>query len=201
MNRFQQSLPLACGILLAAGIGLGVWHFASEVRTEDAAYGDVPSSAPETRLFSSIPDQPPRGPAPLEPQEPVGVRVTRLVNEWRNAIIHKDAEAVERLDRIFAAHPAEFIPALMSSAEGDPEERVRSFSTRVLGKLRPPESTTLMRKLLDDRSEYVRFNAAWALGELGDRDAASRLRRLQKNDPSPNVRRSADESLRRMDGG
>ena len=123
------------------------------------------------------------------------------MKEWRTAILNKDANTVETLDRIFASHPPEFIPALMTSAESDPEQRVRSFSTRVLGKLRPPESSELMRKLLRDPSEYVRFNAAWALGELADRDAVSGLRHLEKRDPSPNVRRSAEDSLRKMGGG
>jgi HEAT repeat protein len=89
----------------------------------------------------------------------------------------------------------------MAVAESDPEDRVRSFSTRVLGKLRPPESAELMRKLLADRSEYVRLNAAWAIGELSDREAAPRLRQLQKRDPSNEVRRSAEASLRRIEGG
>ena len=143
----------------------------------------------------------PTEPMRADPAEPIEARVTRLMKDWRAAIIQKNPEVVESLDRAFAAQPGVFIPALMASAEGDPEERVRSFSTRVLGKLRPPESVELMRKLLDDRSEYVRFNAAWATGELGDRQAVSRLRQLQKRDPSPNVRRSADASLRKMDGG
>src|SRR4029079_5924530 len=110
-------------------------------------------------------------------------------------------EVVESLDRAFAEHPAAFIPALMASAQGDLDERVRSFSTRVLGKLRPPESVELMRSLLGDRSEYVRFNAAWALGELSDRDSAARLRQIERRDPSANVRRSAADSLKKMEGG
>lgn len=135
------------------------------------------------------------------PEASIATRVEPLMKEWRLAIINKNPETVESLDRVFAAHPREFVAALMTSAESDPEERVRSFSTRVLGKLRPPESAELMRKLLSDRSEFVRFNAAWALGELADRAALARLRQLQLRDPSPNVRRSASASLVKMDGG
>ncbi|MES1164628.1 MAG: HEAT repeat domain-containing protein [Verrucomicrobiota bacterium] len=138
---------------------------------------------------------------PVDPVEPISARVPKVMGEWRQAILNKNADTVEALDSVFAVHPGEFIAALMASAGGDPDERVRSFSTRVLGKLRSKESAELMRKLLDDRSEYVRFNAAWALGELSDHAAASRLRRLQKADPSANVRRSAEDSLRRMEGG
>ena len=110
-------------------------------------------------------------------------------------------EPVERLDRLFAERPTEFLPALMVSAETDPEERVRSFSTRVLGKLRKPESVELLRRLLNDRSVYVRFNAAWALGELTDRQARATLLRLEQRDPSPLVRQSAGESRRKIEGG
>jgi hypothetical protein len=128
-------------------------------------------------------------------------RVSDVMSDWRMAIIQKNAEVVERVDREFAARAQEFVPALMTSAESDAEERVRAFSTRVLGKLRPSESASLMRKLLADRSEYVRFNAAWALGELSDRDAVGRLRELEKRDPAVSVRQSAAESLRKLGGG
>jgi len=123
------------------------------------------------------------------------------MNDWRMAIIQMNADVVERVDREFAARAPEFIPALMVSAESDAEPRVRAFSTRVLGKLRPAESTELMRKLLVDRSEYVRSNAAWALGELGDREAVGRLRQLEKRDPAALVRQSAAESARKLGGG
>jgi HEAT repeat protein len=128
-------------------------------------------------------------------------RVSDVMNDWRMAIIQMNAEVVERVDQMFAARPPEFVPALMASAESDPEPRVRAFSTRVLGKLRPGESTELMHKLLADRSEYVRSNAAWALGELADHDAVARLRELAKRDPAEVVRRSATESLHKLGGG
>lgn len=121
--------------------------------------------------------------------------------DWHTAIVNKDAETVERVDRIFAAESSLFLPALMISAESDREERVRAFSTRVLGKLRSPQSVVVIRKLLADRNEYVRSNAAWALGELDDRDAVIRLRDLQKRDPAPVVRDSAAASLRKLAGG
>ncbi|MBC8133640.1 MAG: HEAT repeat domain-containing protein [Deltaproteobacteria bacterium] len=130
----------------------------------------------------------------------IAARVDPLMKDWRTAILKKDPDAVESLDRAFATYPREFVPALMLSAESDPDERVRSFSTRVLGKLRPPESADLMRKLLSDKSSYVRFNAAWAVGELEDRGAVTRLRQLQQRDASADVRRSARESLLKLEG-
>jgi len=134
--------------------------------------------------------------SPVPPQ-----RIDELMKLWRQAIVVKNPEPVERLDRLFAERPTEFLPALMVSAETDPEERVRSFSTRVLGKLRKPESVELLRRLLKDTSAYVRFNAAWALGELSDHQARATLLRLEQRDPSPLVRQSAGESRRKIEGG
>ncbi|HEX2659922.1 MAG TPA: HEAT repeat domain-containing protein [Polyangia bacterium] len=143
------------------------------------------------------------GPAPSEvlakPVEPV--RVAELMLMWRQAIIVKNPEPVERLDRLFAERANDFLPALMVSAETDPEERVRSFSTRVLGKLRKADSIEVLRRLLSDRSVFVRSNAAWALGELTDHQARATLLRLEQRDPSPLVRKSAGESRRKIEGG
>jgi HEAT repeat protein len=128
-------------------------------------------------------------------------RIAALMKAWREAIVVKNPEPVERLDRLFAERPSEFLSALMVSAETDPEERVRSFSTRVLGKVRQSESLAVLRRLLNDPSVYVRFNAAWALGELTDRQARATLMRLEQRDPSPLVRKSAGESRRKIEGG
>jgi hypothetical protein len=167
--------------------------------TEQTPEADSSSMRPAPMLPRVIDDPgPAAATAPtVSPEE----RVKQVMADWRMAIVNKDAEVVERVDRIFAAESSAFLPALMVSAESDPEERVRSFSTRVLGKLRSPESAALMRKLLADRSEYVRFNAAWALGELDDREAVARLREIQKRDPAPTVRDSAAASLHKLLGG
>ena len=130
----------------------------------------------------------------------ISANVDTIMNDWRSAIISKNADVVERLDLAFASDPPTFAAALMKSARTDSEERVRSFSTRVLGKLKVGQSTELMRDLLSDHSAYVRFNAAWALGELQDHSATPRLRQLQQHDRSPIVRSSAGESLKKLEG-
>ena len=131
----------------------------------------------------------------------IAAAVPALMKTWHLAISDKNADQVEALDRTFTEHPTAFIPELMASATSDPEPRVRAFSTRVLGKLHAAESRALMVRLLDDPSEYVRFNAAWAIGELADHDAVAELQRLERRDRSEMVRRSARESLRRLTGG
>lgn len=202
--------------MLALGIGMFFWITA---RT-----GDAPSSRDTQARPAPGVNAPPRSSAPLpsipnealpfpfngaagpppsevmvKPVEPA--RVAELMKQWRQAIIVKNPEPVERLDRLFAERPTEFLPALMVSAETDPEERVRSFSTRVLGKLRKADSIEVLRRLLSDPSVFVRSNAAWALGELTDHQARATLLRLEQRDPSPLVRKSAGESRRKIEGG
>ena len=156
----------------------------------------------QARELTRTPEPPPTpasGPAIVN-GAPNEVAATGTMQSWQFAIQNRNAELVESIDRTFATHPTTFIPLLMISAQTDTDERVRAFSTRVLGKLRATESATLMRALLADKSEYVRFNAAWALGEFVDHDAAALLKKLKHQDRSEMVRRSAENSLQRIGG-
>ena len=192
---------ISCVALLVTSFGIGVALLSGGSSSDSARSAEQPRASLAARSLPETTGDDTHAAIGSAPPPPPAVRVSDVMNDWRLAIIEKNADVVERVDREFAARPQEFIPALMASAETDAEERVRAFSTRVLGKLRPVESTSLMRKLLADRSEYVRFNAAWALGELADREAVARLRELEKRDPVPRVRHSAAESLRKLGGG
>lgn len=168
------------------------------VAPEEAVSDGVAARAP---LPSVVAEPPPLPSVPsVTSSPPTSEQVASVMKSWHAAIVTKNAETVETLDREFAARPGEFVSALMENAQVDPEERVRSFSTRVLGKLRRPESVEVLRGLLKDTSQYVRFNAAWALGELNDREAAATLLRLERHDPSPMVRQSAGTSRRKLEG-
>lgn len=202
-SRLSRWLVPGCGVALAACLGLGVFALSDRATRKTGAPTDGEDDRPQARRLPDLGGLADHDHAAAAAAQapPLASRVPELMNEWRSAIIQKNAESVENLDRTFAAHPDEFIPALMASAEGDPEERVRSFSTRVLGKLRPAASTELIRKLLADRSEYVRFNAAWALGELADHEALPRLREMQRRDPAASVRESAAHTVQKLSGG
>lgn len=204
----------ACG-LVALGLGALVWITVGS-RDDASPLSAAPPSGPSLGLATGS-----RGALPSISNQQAGAsngasgpppssvtvgaippeRIAALMKTWREAIVVKNPEPVERLDRLFAERPTEFVSAVMVSAETDPEERVRSFSTRVLGKLRRSESVELLRRLLKDPSPYVRFNAAWALGELTDRQARATLQRLEQHDPSPLVRQSAGDSRRKIEGG
>jgi len=205
--RRRTSLTRLAGIGLGAVLVVAIVVVASWQRrppTVGGAGADSPLSDGGGRRaplpsIASDPTPPAQSPS-VTPPQPASEQVASIIKSWHAAIVTKNAETVETLDREFAARPEQFVAALIENAQGDPEERVRSFSTRVLGKLRRPESVEALRHLLKDSSQYVRFNAAWALGELNDREAAATLSRLERHDPSPMVRQSASDSRRKLEG-
>jgi HEAT repeat protein len=125
---------------------------------------------------------------------------------WRNAIVNKDADTVIAIDGAFANEPKKYLEALIKSAETDENERVRAFSTRVLGKRVNPECGPLFIRLLADKSPYVRMNAAWGLGELANtaegrlvaKPALRALHRIEKQDSSPDTRTAASLAAKRL---
>jgi HEAT repeats len=148
-------------------------------------------------------------PAPVVPETPASIEaeVDRSVSSWRAAILARNAETVVTLDAAFGASPARYGGALRKLATADADERVRAFSTRVLGKRRDPELAGLFEELLGDKSPFVRQNAAWALGELAAVDdgraaarrAVAELRQARSRDPAPDVRSAAKSALAKME--
>lgn len=202
------------GLAFVVLLGVAWWATSGRPSREEARDDSSRGSAPALaeRQFANTPATHPHAAAgeaapgnqnvpPAAPVETAEERNLRIMASWRQAILNRDAETVEALDRTFAAMPSELVPPLMVSAQTDENERVRAFSTRVLGKLRAEESRQLLRRLLEDRSQYVRYNAAWALGQIADRASVARLRTLARKDPSPEVRKSAEDSLRDLGGG
>jgi hypothetical protein len=132
-------------------------------------------------------------------------QVSTAMSEWRRAILEKRADLVVTLDQVFAILPGRYGPELVRLAETDPDERVRAFCTRVLGKMKNLELVDVFQRLLADKSEFVRQNAAWALGELahrpGGREAAlaalDELRQAQ-DDPATAVRAAATNALKAL---
>jgi hypothetical protein len=147
--------------------------------------------------------------SPIAPESPEAVadEVEKSLGSWRSAILARDADTVMMLDRMFTGAPGRYAAGLSKSAAGDADERVRAFSTRVLGKLKDPAFAAVFENLLADKSPFVRQNAAWALGELasvGDGKTAARralveLRQVRSRDPAPNVRSAAKGALARLE--
>lgn len=137
----------------------------------------------------------------------IEAEVHRSLAGWREAIISRNADNVLALDRAFLSAPDRYRPALEASARTDADERVRAFSTRVLGKQRSAALAPLFEALLADKSPFVRQNAAWALGELAGKDegrtaarhAVAELRHARAKDPAPDVRTAAKGALERLE--
>jgi len=200
-------------VLLVGASALWVRHRHHQHQLASGPVGEDESSAAATdrwRGFEAGRDVP----APLDggaqlpnwsSKDVTPNQVPAAMDAWRTAILEKRREEVLELDSAFAILPARYGPALLRLAETDPDERVRAFSVRVLGKMRNLALVDDFRRLLEDRSEFVRQNAAWALGEMaqrpGGREAAeAALDELQQaaGDPATAVRAAATNALKSL---
>jgi hypothetical protein len=200
MRREQRRWVAAGSIVALAGVGWFALHDRGAARRTRAneAGGDGFHGF-SSRPFSGVgPVVAP--PAAPETPEAVAAQIDGAMGRWRAAILAKDARSVIELDMTFRQLPGRFAPALAKSAENDENERVRAFSTRVLGKLKNPDEAPLYRRLLADKSPYVRQNAAWALGELGSAGApaVAELQRASRSDPATDVRAAAKAALGKL---
>jgi hypothetical protein len=174
-------------------VALGIALFVPRDRDRDADVSGASGTGPPR---FSMTQQPPGAPdfatggAPV-PEQVIGP----VMQQWRNSILERDADGVLACDRMFRDHPRSFAPALRDSATRDSDERVRAFSTRVLGKLRDPALAPFFLERLQDASAYVRENGAWALGELGAAEAMDALAALKHDDPAPAVRKAAQLAM------
>jgi len=190
--------------LLVLGSALYRWAQSpgTPARTESAAPRSEPGSngasaktggAPSAAApLASSPAASTSGAPPEKAKEPI-------FDLWRSAILTKDAEQVLAVERSFLGDRARFHDGLAALAEKDREERVRAFSTRVLGKFAMAADVDLFTRLLEnDPNPYVRQNAAWALGELGLGAVAAALHRISEGDPDKDVRAAAASALSRI---
>jgi len=197
-------LLIAAGLLVAVTGGGLLFFFLRHQRAEQAIrQRDTGGST--LRGLTATPSEPPSW-KPETPEE-IAAEVDHSLSDWRQAILVRDAEAVQKLDRAFLAAPDRYRTALEISAKSEADERVRAFSTRVLGKLKSPALAELFEALLADKSQFVRQNAAWALGELAALDdgrvaaqhAVAELRHARAKDPAPDVRTAAKGALARLE--
>jgi epoxyqueuosine reductase len=67
----------------------------------------------------------------------------------------------------------------------------------VLGNARDPAATAALGGALSDRDALVRGAAAWALGQIGGKDAASRLRAVLSVEEDADTRRELEAAMSR----
>ena len=197
MSRGDKRWIVVGAVVLLTGLGwfalrdrgAGWWHPHGSEQASDHSFHGF-SSRPFAAAGAALPPPP-------ETPEMIAQQVAGAMGRWRTAILVKDAHSVIALDQTFRQMPDRYTAALATSAEGDENERVRAFSTRVLGKLKNAAEAPLYRRLLADQSPYVRQNAAWALGELGPAAAptVAELQKASARDPATDVRAAAKAAL------
>lgn len=193
---------------LVALTGLGIFALQHRSRSRRLA-ADEEAAAARFRGLASGPLGPSGSSNGAEARSPEELKrdVDGDMSRWRTAVVAKDAETVVALDLTFRQLPDLYADALAKSAETEANERVRAFSTRVLGKLKRPDQEPLYERLLTDKSVYVRQNAAWALGELGAagggrvaaEHAVPELRHVRARDPANEVRLAAKDALNKLE--
>lgn len=181
------------GLILAGGIAvLAVLAFLLRGRSAAPPGGGTPGSswAPKNPNPAGTPVAADAS-APKPPMDPVIVT-------WRNAIRQRRAQEVTSCQNAFLSHRDRFHPLLVDLVRTDKVWRIRSFTTRVLGRMKVKGDGPLLVQLLaTDENEYVRANAAWALGELGDPAAGEALEKAKK-DTAPNVRKEVAAALDKL---
>lgn len=153
--------------------------------------GEKPPEPPEKKSPGfAVPG--PEKTVPPETDDPV-------LSAWRKGIVNRHAEEVKACHRAFLSHREKYHPKLVKMARTDPEGRVRSFTTKVLGRMALPGDLELFAELLaSDPSEYVRENAAWALGQLNLAGVREPLEKAAKGDSVEKVRETAAASLKAL---
>ncbi len=199
MSRGDKRWIAAGSLVALAGAGVlllthGRHHAHS--RSQDEAAGDRFNGF-SSRPFSNTPAPPP----PPETPDQIAHQVDSEMMRWRAAILNKDAQTVVSCDMDFRQQPDRYRGALEKSAQNDENERVRAFSTRVLGKMHNPDEAVLFKRLLADPSPYVRQNAAWSLGELRGAAviAVAELRHARARDSAEAVRAAAKDALGKVE--
>jgi HEAT repeat protein len=191
---------------IGAGLMVIVTGAGALVLRHQAHQSSLRADGSTSRGLDATPTTTPTLPIPETPETIAAETASTLAN-WRRAILMKDADSVVRIDRAFVNSPDRYRAALVDSARSDGDERVRAFSTRVLGKLKSAALADVFETLLADKSPFVRQNAAWALGELAAdadgrtaaRRAVAELRHARAKDPAPDVRTAASGALARLE--
>lgn len=198
MSKKDKRWIVTGALAVVTGVTLLVAH-----HTQKRHAADMEEASQDTfHGFSSRPfsGSGPALPTPADPAQSIAERVTSDMDRWRAAIVNKDAGTVIALDMAFRQNADRYVDPLTKSAETEPNERVRAFSTRVLGKLKHADLAPTFQKLLADKSPYVRQNAAWALGELGGAaaPAVAELRHATR-DSAHDVRAAAQDALGKVE--
>ncbi|HVF86157.1 MAG TPA: HEAT repeat domain-containing protein [Pyrinomonadaceae bacterium] len=137
-------------------------------------------------------------PTPANNANPTQASLTplqRAIEKERQRLISSDTEerrdAVSRLGALARPESSRAAGAALSDAAAI----VRATAVRAVLSLPPEEATPLLLPLLSDRDEFVRREAAYALGMTRSRAGVTPLINALESDKSPGVRGAAAVSL------
>lgn len=88
--------------------------------------------------------------------------------------------------------------ALEEAVAGHKRAETRGLAAAALGKVHRAGSTAVLLRALTDGEAGVRWRAADALGQIGDRSARPALERLRDSDPDASARSAATRALARL---
>ncbi len=201
MRSIRRATALLCALALLAGCGPGKTDPGPRATAEPkTAAGPEKDPAPGKDPGPKKDPAPAKDPKPETPEvvkaskESV-VKVKRLLRRWNSAVAEEREEAWQGLkDMGDLATPA-LIQVVKS---GKPEQR--RFAIVAIGLLRDKLGAPALRAALADKDAAVRWNAARALGEVGDAGAKNLLARAIKEDKDPEVRYHAAYALASLGG-
>jgi HEAT repeat protein len=117
--------------------------------------------------------------------------LTRLQNQINQGSVEEKRSALFEIRNLRAESASRIaVPALR-----DQDAMVRATAAGSVIFLSKAEGTAALLPLLNDKSEFVRTEAAYALGKVGDRSATGGLVRLMKSDKILEVRTAAAVGL------
>jgi HEAT repeat protein len=141
---------------------------------------------------SARPSTPPPPPTPPQTElTPLQREIQKQKARLSSAYVEERRDALMRLGSM--ARPESSRAA--AAALGDPSAIVRATAARAVLSLDSGEAARLVLPLLGDRDEFVRREAAYALGLSRSRDCVSALAAAVESDKKPSVRGAAAVAL------
>jgi len=125
---------------------------------------------------------------------PIQAEIARQQQRLSSADEEERRDALMRL----AAMHREAASRVALSALSDPSPMVRVMAAKAILSLDPAESANALLPLLNDKDEFVRREAAYALGQTRSRIATSALSERLLNDKEAGVRGAAAVALGRI---
>jgi HEAT repeat protein len=125
---------------------------------------------------------------------PLAVQALLIALEDANYLVR--GAAAESLGRLGADQAAPALIEIMQDRAEDREDRARN--AEALGRLEAKEAVEPLIAALDDIVWRVRYQAAVALGRIGDSAAREALANAAQYDPDASARKAAQEALKRL---